>query len=168
MKKARFSGLFRENSDLSKWTWIKKYRKIFRISWIEWDGDTGCRILVPLRNLRKIKIWNLIKSKAWDENSLCSNSFISGLNIRYQLLCFSYRFLRVARIPHPVSPVYSIRKKFLNISAFSQCGSPESFWMRLSEEGEREFWWLWNEFRKIGTWESASGSAAASVRAYAS
>ena len=42
------------------------------------------------------------------------------------------------------------------------------FWMRLSEEGDREFWWLWNEFRKIGTWESASGFTAGSVRAYAS
>ena len=47
-------------------------------------------------------------------------------------------------------------------------GSPESFWMRLSEEGDREFWWLWNEFRKIGTWESASGFTAGSVRAHAS
>ena len=47
-------------------------------------------------------------------------------------------------------------------------GSPESFWMRLSEEGDREFWWLWNEFRKIGTWKSASGFTAGSVRAHAS
>ena len=47
-------------------------------------------------------------------------------------------------------------------------GSPESFWMRLSEEGDREFWWLWNEFRKIGTWESALGFTAGSVWAHAS
>ena len=68
--------------------------------------------------LEKQGIRNLIKSNTWDENSLCSNSFISGINIRFRIPCFSDRFLRVTRIPYPVSPVYSIREELLSISAF--------------------------------------------------
>ena len=39
--------------------------------------------------LEKQGIRNLIKSNTWDENSLCSNSFISCINIRFRIPCFS-------------------------------------------------------------------------------
>ena len=70
--------------------------------------------------LEKQGICNLIKSNAWDENSRCSDSFISGINIRFQIPCFFDRFLQVTRIPYPASPVYSIRERSLEVSIFFQ------------------------------------------------
>ena len=67
--------------------------------------------------------------------------------------------------PLPLS-YEELRRKFPDWG--TKNGKPESIWMRLSEDGDREFGWLWNEFRKIGTWESALGFTAGSVWAHAS
>ena len=86
--------------------------------------------------LEKPGIRNLIKSNAWDENSRCSDSFISGINIRFPIPGFSDRFLRVTRIPYPASPVYSIREGLLIIPVFPKQTFLSQFLIKQKQKGD--------------------------------
>ena len=85
--------------------------------------------------LEKPEIWNLMlmpEMKLSEHREFSSQAL---LLIGFRIPGFSDRFLRVTRIPYPVSPVYSIREKLLLIPAFPKQTFSSQFLIKPNQKG---------------------------------